>query len=440
VEDELEAKKHEIAELEEQHKKQMQMEKTKAMNELNSAQQLGASELQNQKEAAALELETLQRELETRFQLEADAAHSKLEASEARYQMALENITELEGKLVEEKEKYEVSLHEAAMVNAQLQGDLDTAKLHVSRVDTEKLALEQKLSLTREGAKKIQTELEILLDDAESTMELLREEVNVCRKTNDEMHASFKMEKAALLEAKANAERVAADANYNYEATAKRLSDVVTAERTAHQRTRNEADQVQLRLRRDLQVAREAAEDYHSKKVVGEMSLKLEKERAGAVRMEMHSALQAVDIMSQERDLAELRCEEVEWSSEQRCNRLVTDKLMSATKAKEDLAKQNVARKFAEDQAQLAAARARQAEDELVDLQSELNNALASTRNLEKERDEAMGLLQSAQEKAEMMEGDQQMLIGYADSVTSLLEYPSPMLTRPKLSVSEFAQ
>ena len=44
------------------------------------------------------------------------------------------------------------------------------------------------------------------------------------------------------------------------------------------------------------------------------------------------------------------------------------------TEAKEKLAKQNVARKFAEDQAQLAAARARQAEDELVELQGELGD------------------------------------------------------------------
>jgi hypothetical protein len=359
-----------------------------------------------------------------------------MKESEQRYTEVLTMNTKLKQDADDAAEEYELALHASAMEKAKLQGDLDTAKLHVSRVDAEKISLEQKLSQTREGAKKIQNELEMLLDDAESTIDQFKAEVDLQRRTNDQMHTSFMFETAALKEAKVLAERTAADANYNCEATAKRLGDLVNSERTAHQRTRNEADQVQLRLRRDLQAAREAAEKHHNTKVVGDMSLKLEKDRARAVRHEMHSALQAVDIMSQERDLAEQRCEEVEWSSEQRCNRLVSDKLMTATKAKEDLARQGVARKFAEDQAQLAAARARQAEDELVDMQSELNTALSKTRRLEKERDEALGLLESAQDKAEKMESDQVLLLSYTDAVASQLESPSPM---PQLAYSEFA-
>merc|ERR1711988_205153 len=114
---------------------------------------------------------------------------------------------------------------------------------------------------------------------------------------------------------------------------------------------------MQLRLRRDLQNAREAADKYHQQSIRSQAGRKLERDRAGLVRNDMHDALHAVDIMKQELGIAESRCEEMEWSSEMRCSRLVNDKLEAAMKAKEHIAKQTVARKFAEDQAQLAAAR-----------------------------------------------------------------------------------
>jgi hypothetical protein len=261
---------------------------------------------------------------------------------------------------------------------------------------------------------------------AEATSEALKEEVTTLQKANTTMHANFTAEAAALREASAAAERAMNDAEYNAEATAKRLADAVNAERTAHSRTKNEGDQVQLRLRRDLQAAREAAESYHTKQVIGDMSLKLEKERSGETRREMHSALQAVDIMSQERDLAELRVEEIEWSAEMRHNKLVTEKVRQSHDHKEAMAKQAVARKFAEDQASLAASRARQAEDELVELQGELTSAMAETKTLNGERQEALSMLAEQRDRTSKMEQEQELLIGYTDSIAAQAGMGSP--------------
>lgn len=427
LEDELAAAQSTIEKQAAQHQAELRMFRAEAENVVEAEQTKSKSMLKGEQQATELQLESLRTELETRAMLEADEASKKLEDAEQRYMDAQKMITDLEGQLVQLKETHEIKEHESAMKIAQLQGEADTANLHVSRVDAEKIALEQKLSVTRESALKVQQELETLLDDAERHIEQLKAEVSIQQKTNDDMHEKFTTESEALREAVASAQRAEADANYNLEATAKRLGDVVNDERTAHARTRNEAEQVQLRLRRDLQAAREAAEKYHKDKVVADMKTKLEKERARTVRGEMHRALQAVDIMSQERDLAEQRAEEIEWSTEQRCNKLVSDKLAVATKAKEDLAKQNVARKFAEDQANVAADRARIAEEELVDLQSSLNDALGKTRALEQEKSEALSMLGSAQERARKMEEDQQTLIGYADAVASHRESPSPM-------------
>jgi len=436
VEDDLEAKQRELTERMAESKAMIAMAQSTAEHEVFAERNLAQTKLEGEKEAAMTEMQLLRRELETEMALEANRAAEKLEEAEARYREAQGCITELEAQFVQAQETYEVDLHEAAMKIAQMEGELDTAALHVSRVDAEKLALEAKLTRTQQEGRKVQSELEVLLDDAESHIDQLKEEVSVMKKANTDMHAQFSAESVALREAAASAERAMQDAEYNAEATAKRLGDTVNAERTAHNRTKNEADQVQLRLRRDLQAARESAEEYHTKKVLGDMSLKMEKDRSRKVREEMHSALQSVDIMSQERDLAELRCEEIEWSSEMRCNRLVTAKLTTATEAKEKIAKQSVARKFAEDQAQLAAARARQAEDELAEIKGDLFAALETTQALQAEKSNALNMLSQQRELTEKMEEDQSVLIGYADAVASQVEEGPRMSLSGSLSSS----
>jgi len=403
---------------------------------LQNLQKENLARLKGEQQVASTKVQAVKMELETQQMVEANTFAEKLEARNNDLQKAQNLITALEEQLALSNQFHEVDMHTAKMRIAQLQGEVDTSNLHVTRVDTEKIALEQKLSQTRAGAQKIQTELEELLNEHEALIDELKAQIETQKQDKTDMHDKFTKEATALLEAVACAERSAADANYNLEATAKRLGDVVNAERTAHQRTRNQSSQVELRLRRDLQAARQAAETYHEQKVMGDMAKKLQVERTRTLQQEMHGALQAVDIMSQERDLAEQRCEEVEWSSEMRCNRLVTDKLMAATTAKETLAKQSVARSFAEDQAQLAAARARQAEDEIVDLQETLTETRNKTRQLEKEKSEALSLLDTAHVKAEKMEEDQMTLIGYADAVASQLEYPEPL---PELAVAEYA-
>ena len=94
---------------------------------------------------------------------------------------------------------------------------------------------------------------------------------------------------------------------------------------------------------------------------------------------------------------------------------------------KEAMAKQSVARKFAEDQAALAASRARQAEDELVELQGELTSALAETKALTSERREALSMLAEERDRTAKMEQDQRVLIGYTDAIASQAEMGSPV-------------
>jgi len=429
LEDSLEEAKRLVDDNDKEGKEMLKMAQSEAENKLVAQTSLASDELSGERDLYLQEVAQVRRELEAQQKIEADGYVTKIEDAEERYRAAQDQVTKLQGLLVEAQERHEVQQHITGKKIAELQGLLDTSNLHVARVDAEKLALEQMLSTTREEAHKVQQSLQADLQNAESLLQMYTNEIELHKRTKKEQYDQFKEEKTLLNEALANEKRISADANYNLEATAKRLGDAVNAERTAHTRTKNEADQVQLRLRRDLQAAREAAEKYHNDKVLETMALKLEKQRASVVRQEMHGALQAVDIMRQERDLAELRCEEVEWSSEMRCNRLVTDKLTSSTKSKEEIAKHSVARKFAEDQAQLAAARARSSEDELVDLQATLKNALSATQNLEKEKKGALMMLSAAQERTEKMEEDQQMLLGYADAVASQLEIspPSPL-------------
>jgi len=66
--------------------------------------------------------------------------------------------------VLQAQETYEVDLHEAAMKIAQMEGELDTSALHVSRVDAEKLALEAKLIRAQDDGKKVQRELEVSFD------------------------------------------------------------------------------------------------------------------------------------------------------------------------------------------------------------------------------------------------------------------------------------
>lgn len=419
VEDELdEAKRNALAELDEAMDR-VQMSQQEAQNQVLAQRTLAQQELENEKQAAMQQLGDACAERDQAKIHEVGLIQRKLEESESRYRDAQSRITELEGALLDEQQAHEIELHEKNKDLAQLQAEMDTVSLVAARVQTEKTALEQQLRGLRESSKKTQQELEALLDDSEQHTEMLLGNLDAQRKANTDQFTRFSQEVNALRQAAASSERAAADANYNLEATTKRLNDSLAAEHTSHQRTRNETDQVTLRLRRDLQLAREAADKYHEQCVRLEASKKLERQRAALVRNDMHDALCTVDVMKNELGAAESRCEEMEWSSELRCGRLVNDKLEAAMKAKEDNAKEKVARRLAEDQAQLAAARTRQAEDEAEELKDRLAETLRLTKRLEDEREDAFGMLDLAHSQADKMEEDQQILLGYTDAVTA---------------------
>ena len=97
-------------------------------------------------------------------------------------------------------------------------------------------------------------------------------------------------------------------------------------------------------------------------------------------------------------------------------------KLTAATKSKEDLYNLNMQRRLAEEQAEAAALRLKQAEEEMDSLRGSLQGALAATKYMEQEKEEALMLLDSAHERTEKIEEDQQILLGYAESIATNLE------------------
>ena len=117
---------------------------------------------------------------------------------------------------------------------AKLDAEAEVSRLQVSRVEAENGVLEAKLGRSQEDALKVQRELESLLDDAESQLEQLQQEVDAQRKLNTSQYSKYCQEVKAMRESVANAERAVADANYNLEARTKQLGDGLNAEREAN--------------------------------------------------------------------------------------------------------------------------------------------------------------------------------------------------------------
>merc|ERR1711865_116996 len=167
------------------------------------------------------------------------------------------------------------------------------------------------------------------------------------------------------------------NANYEQEVTTKQLETEKNALTLELCQTRSEKDQVELRLRRDLQAAREASEKFHGALIQETAKVKVQKTQTGRVQHDLMSALQTLEVEKQQRAATEKRCDEVEILWTMRCDKLRTSTLTEIQDGKDKVARVETARSHAEKLGLEDAARARDAEYKAEALKCELTKTNA---------------------------------------------------------------
>merc|ERR1711865_617882 len=162
------------------------------------------------------------------------------------------------------------------------------------------------------------------------------------------------------------------NANYEQEVTTKQLETEKNALTLELCQTRSEKDQVELRLRRDLQAAREASEKFHGALIQETAKVKVQKTQTGRVQHDLMSALQTLEVEKQQRAASEKRCDEVEILWKMRCEKLRAASFTEIQDGKDKVARSEMARINAERMAVEDAARARDAEITVEKLSSDL--------------------------------------------------------------------
>lgn len=283
----------------------------------------------------------------------------------------------LEEELFQTQQQQEVSVHEVELERVVLQGELEGALQATKRLTVENEDLTRQLTKLREQARSTISDMEDVVGQAKSQKDELNHDLIMLRRstqTEKEHHLNqIKQYQDAAHESKI----MTNNANYEQEQTEKQLLTEKSALSGELTQTRNEKEQIELRLRRDLQAARQASEKYHSALVQETAKVKVQKNQTSRVQHDLMSALQALEVEKQQRAATDKRCDEVEILWKMRCDKLRTSTLAEIQDGKDTVARVEMARSHAEELGLEDAARARDAEYKAEALECELNKTNA---------------------------------------------------------------
>lgn len=275
------------------------------------------------------------------------------------------------------QQQQEVSVHEVELERVVLQGELEGALQATKRLTVENESLARQLSKLRDESRSTITDMEDVVAQAKSQKDELNHDLIMLRRstqTEKEHHLNqIKQYQDAAHESKI----MTNNANYEQEQTEKQLLTEKSALSGELTQTRNEKEQIELRLRRDLQAARQASEKYHSALVQETAKVKVQKNQTSRVQHDLMSALQTLEVEKQQRAATDKRCDEVEILWKMRCDKLRTSTLAEIQDGKDTVARVEMARSHAEKLGLEDAARARDAEYKAEALECELNQTNA---------------------------------------------------------------
>jgi hypothetical protein len=369
-------------------KEKTQLEE-KHRDALDHAQELALASACAKSEESSQELSNQAAEFRNKERITAQEHQAFVGTLEERITGLRKDKANLEEELFKTQQDAEKSVHEVELERVVLQGELEGALQATKRLTVENESLTRQLVKLREESRSTISDMEEVVAQAKAQKDELNHDLIMLRR-NTQTEKEHHLKQIATYQTTAHESKVMSDnANYEQEQTEKQLKTEKSTLQLELSQTRNEKDQVELKLRRDLQAAREASEKFHSTLVQETAKVKVQKNQTNRVQHDLMSALQALEAEKQTRAAAEKRCDEIEILWKMRCEKLRKSTFAEIQDGKDRVARVEMARAHAEKMGLEDAGRARDAEIKAEALSAELVKANAELGSALEEIDDA---------------------------------------------------
>jgi chromosome segregation ATPase len=268
--------------------------------------------------------------------------------------------------------------------------ELSSAKKAIERLELEKAAAERKVHKVIEESETMRKVFESALSEADSVTKMLREQLEIVRKTMQEQAQQSGREIFALTEeldsAQVQTDRVKL-AKYRAESA---LEEDLAQSNAAAEMERLEKKQVSHRLDNTM----------------------TEAER---LRTALESSLRESSVLRQELDSAERRAESVQRESEIRIDAIQREKIHTTRQLRDELVTSQDQTNMALREKEVTSMKLRKATDDVAKARFELGSVLKEANTLRMERDDTERLLEVMDSRVDDVKRSQTEIIGDLD-------------------------
>jgi hypothetical protein len=268
--------------------------------------------------------------------------------------------------------------------------ELSSAKKGCERLELEKTAAEKKVHKVIEESETMRKVFESALQEADSVTRMLREQLEIVRKTMQEQAQASGREIFALTE-----ELDSAQAQTDRIKLAKYRSETA--------------------LEEDLAQSNAAVEMEMLEKSSLTESLDETKSESDRLRTALQASLKESSVLRSELDAAERRAESVQRESEIRVDAVQREKVHTTRQLRDELAASKSETAGVSRENELANMKLRKATDDVAKARYELGSALKSANVMRMERDDTERLLEVMDSRLDDVQGRQTQIIGGLD-------------------------